>query len=84
MERVTEDRTVKRISWKVPGYNKKKGRPRKRWRGAVLDDMRDKRIPDWRRKAMDRGGRKRIITLLRPKRPVSKLSIIIIITSSYL
>ena len=30
MERVTEDRTVRRKAWKTLGYKKKRGRPRKR------------------------------------------------------
>ena len=29
MERVTEERTVRRIAWKTPGCKKKRGRPRK-------------------------------------------------------
>ena len=57
MERVTEDRTVRRIAWKTLGFKKK------RWRGTVLEDLRDKGIADWRRKAMDRGGWKRITKL---------------------
>ena len=29
MERVIEERTVRRIAWKTPGYKKNRGRPRK-------------------------------------------------------
>ena len=47
MERVTDDRTVRRIAWKTPGYKKNIGRPTKRWREAVLKDLRDKGIADW-------------------------------------
>ena len=59
-ERVSEDRTVRRIAWKTPRYKKKRGRLRKRWREAVLEDLRDKGIADWWRNATDRGGWKRI------------------------
>ena len=63
MERVTEERTVRRIAWKTPGYKKKRGRLRKRWREVVLQNMEDKEIANWRRKAMDGGGWKRITKL---------------------
>ena len=63
MERVTEDRTVRRIARKTPRYKKKRGGRRKRWREAVLEDLRDKGIAEWRRKAMDRRGWKRITKL---------------------
>ena len=63
MERVTEDRMGRRIAWKTRGYKKKKGRPRKRSREAVLENLRNKGIADWWRKAMDRGGWKRITNL---------------------
>ena len=63
MERINEDRTVRRIAWKTPRYKKKNGRPRKRWREAVLKDLRNKGIAGWRRKTMDRGGWKRITKL---------------------
>ena len=56
MERITEDRTVRRPAWKTPEYKKKRERPRKRWRETVLENPRDKGITDWKRKAMDRGG----------------------------
>ena len=35
MERVIEVRTVRRIAWKTLGYKKKRGRPRKGWRGCA-------------------------------------------------
>ena len=63
MERVTEDRTVGRIAWKTLGYKKKRGRPRKRWIKTLLEDLKDKGIADWRRKAMDRRDWKRITKL---------------------
>ena len=40
MERVTEERTVRRIAWKTPAYKKKRGKLRKIWRGVVLEDLR--------------------------------------------
>ena len=63
MERITKDRTVRRIVRKTPGYKKKKGRPRKRWKAAVLEDLRDKGIADWGREAIDTEGWKRITKL---------------------
>ena len=32
MERIIEEITIRRITWKTLGYKKKRGRPRKRWR----------------------------------------------------
>ena len=63
MERVTEDKKVRRTAWKTLGYKKKRGGPRKRWTVAVLEDLRDKGIADWRRKAIYREGWKRITKL---------------------
>ena len=54
-ERMARNRTVRRIAWKAPGYKKKRGRPRRRWRGAVLEDLEDEGIVDWKAKAMHRG-----------------------------
>ena len=55
MEGVTKERTVKKIAWKHQDI-KKERKTKKRWRKAVLEDLRDKGIADWRMKVMDRGG----------------------------
>ena len=64
IERMAENRTVRKITWKTPGYRKKRGRPRKRWIEAVLEDLKDKGMGDWKRKAMDGKNWKRITKLL--------------------
>ena len=63
MKRMAEKRAVKKIAWKTPGYRKNRGRPKKRWRETVLDDLKDKGTADWKRKATDRKNWKRIIKL---------------------
>ena len=42
IERIAENRTVR----KTPRYRKERGRARKRWREAVLEDLKDKEIVD--------------------------------------
>ena len=63
MEGMTENRTVRKIAWKTPGYRKKVGRPRKRCAETMLEDLKDKGIADWKRKTMDRRNWKRITKL---------------------
>ena len=46
IERMAENRTVKKKAWKMPGYRKRRRRSRKRWREAVLEDLRDKGMVD--------------------------------------
>ena len=63
MERMAENRTFRKIAWKTSEYKKKRGRPRKRWRETVLEDLKDKGVADWKRKAMYRKNWKRITML---------------------
>ena len=63
IEKMVEKRTVRNIPWKTPKYRKKRGRSRKRWREAVPEDLKDKRIADWKNKATDRKHWKRITAL---------------------
>ena len=53
---MVENRTVRKIALKTPGYREKRGRSRE----AVLEKMKDKGTADWERKAMDRKNWKRI------------------------
>ncbi|KAF2893213.1 hypothetical protein ILUMI_12961 [Ignelater luminosus] len=46
VERMQENRTIKKLAWKDPDYKKKRGRPRKRWREAILEDMQEKGITE--------------------------------------
>jgi len=54
IERMPEERIVKRIESKAPEYKKRRGRPRKRWKQSVLENLKEKKIEDWRNKALNR------------------------------
>ena len=51
---MSEKRTIREIAGKTPGYRKKRGKSRKGWREAMLEDLKGKGIADWKRKAMKR------------------------------
>lgn len=40
MKRIT-DGVIKRESWREPQYIRNRGRSRKRWREALMDDLKD-------------------------------------------
>ena len=44
IERMAKNRTVRTIAWKTSEYTKRRGRPRKRCRETVLEDLKDKGI----------------------------------------
>lgn len=46
---------TKDIAWKTPDYKKKKGKLRERWQ-AVIQDLKEKNITNWKLKVMDRKG----------------------------
>ena len=56
MERVPEEKTVRRRAWKTSGYKKKRVRPREGWREAMLENLWDKEMADWRTKARIEGA----------------------------
>ncbi|KAF2889780.1 hypothetical protein ILUMI_16392 [Ignelater luminosus] len=60
VERMQENRTVKKLAWKDPDYKKKRVRPRKRWREAILEDMQEKGFTEWKKKAKDKKDWRRI------------------------
>jgi len=63
LERMDDSREVKRIAWRIPIGKRKRGRPRRKWREAVEEDLEQKQIRDWRRLARDRKQWKNIIKL---------------------
>nr|CAH7754171.1 unnamed protein product [Callosobruchus chinensis] len=48
LERMEQEREVKQVAWKTPQGKRKRGRPRKRWRVAVEEDLEEKKIQNWR------------------------------------
>nr|CAH7756657.1 unnamed protein product [Callosobruchus chinensis] len=54
LERMEQEREVKQMAWKIPEGKRKRGRPRKRWREAVEEDLEEKKIQNWRQQAKDR------------------------------
>ncbi|KAK9710097.1 hypothetical protein QE152_g26238 [Popillia japonica] len=37
-----ETRTAKEIAWKLPDISKRRGRPKRRWKEAVMEDIKEK------------------------------------------
>lgn len=46
-----------------PAKQKEKGKLRKRWKEGVEEDLAEKNVPNWRRRAADRNEWKKIIKL---------------------
>lgn len=63
LERMSEERIVKTVGWKEPEGKKKKGRPRRKWREAIMQDLEEKRIQGWRSTAKDRKQWKEVTKL---------------------
>jgi hypothetical protein len=63
LERMDESRNVKTIAWKAPDSKRKRGRPRKRWREAVEEDLKEKGIQNWKEKAKNRKKWKEVTRL---------------------
>lgn len=60
LERLDENRTVKRLFRNRPEGRRKVGRPRKRWVEDVEEDLRKMGVRHWRRKALDRESWRKI------------------------
>ncbi|XP_072946217.1 uncharacterized protein [Epargyreus clarus] len=54
VERMGEDRAVKRAYLAVPSGRRPVGRPKYRWKDEVEKDLCDLRVDDWRETAQDR------------------------------
>ena len=54
MERMSEERGVKKVYRGVPGGRRLRGRPRKRWSDDVEEDLLRMGVRTWRRKAINR------------------------------
>lgn len=54
---------VKKIAWRLPQSKRKQGRPRKWWREAVMENLKEKGINDWKAKSKDRKALQRITKL---------------------
>ncbi|XP_063904789.1 uncharacterized protein LOC135123842 [Zophobas morio] len=39
LERMTQEREVKMVAWKIPEGKRKRGRPRKKWKEAIEEDL---------------------------------------------
>lgn len=63
LERMVEGRDVRSLAWKIPEGKRKRGRPRKRWRDAIEEDLAEKGIQNWKTKAMNRKEWKHITKL---------------------
>ena len=54
LERMIQEREVKMVAWKIPEGKRKRGRPRKKWKEAIEEDLAEKQIQDWRKNAKNR------------------------------
>lgn len=63
LERMESERLVKTIAWREPEGKRRRGRPRRKWREAMEEDIREKQIENWRRKAADRKKWKEVTQL---------------------
>ena len=60
---MTQEREVKMVAWKIPEGKRKRGRPRKKWKEAIEEDLAEKQIQDWRKNAKNRREWRRISKL---------------------
>lgn len=63
LERMERTRDVKEVAWKIPEGKKKKGRPRRKWKEAVMQDVAEQDIRDWKNIARDRDKWRRLTRL---------------------
>ena len=54
IERMPEERGVKKVYRQKPEGRRLPGRPRKRWLDCVEEDLKELGVRGWRRKALDR------------------------------
>lgn len=63
LQRMGNEREVKTVAWKVPEGKRRRGRPRKRWAEAIEEDLIEKGVQDWKKKAKDRQQWRKITKL---------------------
>ncbi|XP_063929931.1 uncharacterized protein LOC135142191 [Zophobas morio] len=51
LERITQERKVKMVVWKIPESKRKRVRPREKWKDAIQEDLTEKQKQDWRKNA---------------------------------
>ena len=52
-ERMSDDRTAKKVFQGIPGGRRKAGRPKLRWLDSIENDLKSMGVKRWRKKAED-------------------------------